>query len=94
VSRLSPAQRHKYWYDNLLRYAAKHFPRWQVRVLAAAVLAGAVGRMVTGIFGGRGLGSEFTRVLALAGDVLALGPAHARIGPGSENVCTEIKKRK
>jgi len=50
VESLAPAQRQIYWYDNLLRYAAKHFNSIQFRMVCGAVAAGVAVRMVTGIF--------------------------------------------
>lgn len=74
VANLAPAERHKYWYDNLLRYAGKHFRCWEVRMIAAAVLAGAMGRMVTGKAKAQKTGDDFPAVMRLALDVLTHGP--------------------
>jgi GT2 family glycosyltransferase len=41
VKGLSPANRHNYWYGNLLKYAARHFGIIQFRVVCAAVALGA-----------------------------------------------------
>jgi len=50
VGSLAPAQRQLYWYDNLLRYAAKHFSSIQFRMVCGAVAAGVAVRTITGIF--------------------------------------------
>ena len=41
VGLLAPGNRHKYWYGNLLKYAARHFGIIQFRVICAAVALGA-----------------------------------------------------
>lgn len=48
VSTLGVGIRHKYWYGNLLEYAAKHFGIIGFRGVAAAVVTGALLRAVTG----------------------------------------------
>ena len=48
VSTISVEIRHKYWYGNLLEYAAKHFGIIGFRAVAAAVALGALLRAVTG----------------------------------------------
>lgn len=73
IAQLRPVERQTYWYDSLLHYAGKHFTRWQVRVIAAAVLVGAFGRMVTGVSGGRVVGEQFMGVMKLAAEVLRFG---------------------
>lgn len=74
IAQLSPNERQNYWYDSLLHYTAKHFRPWEVRLIAVALFVGATGRIVTGIFGGRGLGEEFIGVLKLAARALRFGP--------------------
>jgi GT2 family glycosyltransferase len=77
IAQLPSVDRQRYWYDSLLHYAAKHFAPWQVRTIAAAVLIGAFGRMVTGVLGGRVVGEQFVGVLKQAVDVLRLGRTRA-----------------
>ncbi len=84
VEALHPATRRAYWYDSLLKYAAKHFRPAGVRVVAAAVLAGWAARRfvdlllrLTGSDAGRSLGSgdQYVKVLRLAGSCLCSGAA-------------------
>jgi GT2 family glycosyltransferase len=79
VSALPPAAARWYWYDNLLRFSAKHFHSMGFRVVSGAVLVGVLTRMA----GGRLIGSEeaatgYGRVLRLAGRALIRGPAGLR----------------
>ncbi len=77
IAQLRPGERQRYWYDSLLHYAGKHFAVWQVRAIAAAVLIGALGRMVTGVLGGRAMGEQFTGVMKRALDVWRFGRKRA-----------------
>lgn len=67
--------RNFYWYGGFLRYAAKHFSGWGVRLLGLAVLAGSVLRIATGVAHRRNLEpmAEFGVVFKLAARYLALG---------------------
>ncbi|MCU1324740.1 MAG: glycosyl transferase, family 2 [Bryobacterales bacterium] len=47
VNALAVGNRHKYWYGNLLKYAARHFGNVQFRVVCAAVALGASLRAVS-----------------------------------------------
>jgi hypothetical protein len=72
----------RYWYDNLLRFAAKHFGPIGFRVVCGAVLAGVSARVVVGILPGSGSakGRGGFRVLQFALNCLLRGPSV--FGPG------------
>lgn len=50
VNKLDWERRELYWYSSLLGYAGKHFPSGRARLVALAVMGGALLRMVTGIW--------------------------------------------
>ncbi|MEP7353753.1 MAG: glycosyltransferase family 2 protein [Acidobacteriota bacterium] len=45
IKKIDGASRELYWYDSLLRYAAKHFPTLHYRVICVAAVVSAVPRM-------------------------------------------------
>jgi hypothetical protein len=49
VGKLPSARRQEYWYDSLLRYAAKHFRPWPYRGICMAAVFGMVPRTVAGM---------------------------------------------
>jgi N-acetylglucosaminyl-diphospho-decaprenol L-rhamnosyltransferase len=53
VSKLSFREKQMYWYTNMLRYAQKHFPQRQVRILRAAIVAGMLLRSAAALLGAR-----------------------------------------
>ena len=53
VSKLSFRDKQLFWYTNVLRYARKHFPPGQVRLLRAGIVAGMLLRSVAALFGAR-----------------------------------------
>ncbi|HUI85431.1 MAG TPA: glycosyltransferase family 2 protein [Candidatus Binatia bacterium] len=53
VGQLSFADRQLFWYTNMLRYARKHFPGWQVLVLRLAVVKGMLLRCLAAPCGAR-----------------------------------------
>jgi hypothetical protein len=80
ASLLTPARRLTYWYDSLLRYAARHFGFFGFRSVAACVLLGCVARMVTGSSAG------CVRVLRLATRSLFRGRSVFRADAGGRAV--------
>jgi GT2 family glycosyltransferase len=75
VDELDPAIRRQYWYYNLLTYAGKHMRRWQVRCVAAAVVAGCAGRVLRGsLAGSPGNRRGYGRVVKFAARYLLFGP--------------------
>ena len=85
LASLSPAKRQKYWYDNLLRYAAKHFSSIQFRIVCGAVAVGAAALMVTGIvtFGRNTPVAAFGKVAAKAMVRFLTGPSRRRTLPAA-----------
>jgi GT2 family glycosyltransferase len=53
VGQLSFRDRQLFWYGNMLRYARKHFPERQVRVLRGGIAAGMLLRSIGAVFGAR-----------------------------------------
>jgi GT2 family glycosyltransferase len=53
VGRLSFRDRQVFWYSNMLRYARKHFPLGQVRLLRVGIVAGMLMRSVAAALGAR-----------------------------------------
>jgi GT2 family glycosyltransferase len=77
IAGLAPGTRQSYWCDNLLKYAAKHFSSWGLRVTAAAVLTGCVARsVVTGSWRTLLPGGELNSVMRLAGGLFRSGRAN------------------
>ncbi len=76
VSGLPLEVRELYWYRSVIRYAAKHFPSWQGRLLSLAVILGSVIRMLYGMAAGRSRGvlTAYSRVIRLAGRCIWFGP--------------------
>ncbi len=67
VGKLLWSKRQLYWYSSLLRYTAKHFGPIQRAGICAAVVAGALARLATGIWTERSL-----RPVAVCGKVVRL----------------------
>ncbi len=53
VGQLSFRDKQLFWYGNMLRYARKHFPERQVKLLRAGIAAGMLLRAIGAIFGAR-----------------------------------------
>jgi N-acetylglucosaminyl-diphospho-decaprenol L-rhamnosyltransferase len=51
VGRLKFSDKQMFWYQNMVRYARKHFSRIQVLVLRIAIFKGMVLRMIASLFG-------------------------------------------
>jgi hypothetical protein len=82
IEGLPPARRRLYWYASLLTYAAKHFSRPSVRVVAMAIMAGVGARWIGEMIGGAG-SSRYTEVIRLAWRAF-LNPDHMlRNGKGT-----------
>jgi N-acetylglucosaminyl-diphospho-decaprenol L-rhamnosyltransferase len=69
VKKLPAARMQVYWYDSLIRYAAKHFRSVSYRSVCAAALLGAVPRAVLGMIRERSLEPFFisNKTMQLAG---------------------------
>jgi hypothetical protein len=74
IPTLGEGPRRRAWYGNLLRYAAKFFGFWGLRVTAASVALGCAGRGLVAAGGGYGA------VIRLAVAAFFLGPARLRCG--------------
>ncbi len=69
VGALNFGEKQYFWYDNMLRYAHKHFATWQVVALRAGIVLGMGLRMLASLLGGKPQGVPL-------GDALR-GYAHA-----------------
>ena len=88
VSRLSSAQSRWYWYDNLLRFSAKHFHSLGFRVVSLAVFAGVMARTVSGGLTGKpGAATGYCDVLRLAAKAFVFG----RIEGGQQHGSTDAE---
>lgn len=69
VKKLPPARMQVYWYDSLIRYAAKHFGAVSYRSVCVAAFLGAVPRAVLGMIRERSLEPFFicNKTMQLAG---------------------------
>jgi N-acetylglucosaminyl-diphospho-decaprenol L-rhamnosyltransferase len=69
VSRIPAGSRELYWYGNLLKYAARHFPRIGCLAVAAAVMVGSLFRAILGFLRSGSVKpiSIYGRVFRLAG---------------------------
>jgi GT2 family glycosyltransferase len=85
VSAMPAAAARRYWYDNLLRFSAKHFGPFSFRAVCGAVLAGVAARVVMGIVPGSGWrkASGYNQAIRLAWRWLLRGPHLGEPG-GSE----------
>jgi N-acetylglucosaminyl-diphospho-decaprenol L-rhamnosyltransferase len=52
VGQLDFCYKQMLWYQNMVRYARKHFPAMQVMILRVAIFKGMVLRMIASLFGG------------------------------------------
>jgi N-acetylglucosaminyl-diphospho-decaprenol L-rhamnosyltransferase len=79
VSRISAEQRASYWCVSLLTYAVKHYRPWPFRGLCAAVVLGAIPRMVAGMISEQTLSSVVTycNIMRFAGLCL-VSPGHVK----------------
>jgi N-acetylglucosaminyl-diphospho-decaprenol L-rhamnosyltransferase len=66
IGALSLENREKYWYGNLLEYAAKHYRPIELRAICAAIVAGSILRA------GRGFRREGARVFEVYGSIVRL----------------------
>ncbi len=75
ISALPMEMRKFYWYCSLLRYAARHFNPWSFRVVCAAVILGAMPRLLAELAVERSLKplAAFGKVVQLAGRCLITG---------------------
>jgi N-acetylglucosaminyl-diphospho-decaprenol L-rhamnosyltransferase len=75
ISPLSLEKRRFYWYRSLLRYSAKHFSPLALRAVCAAVVLGAVPRLVADLATERKLDplAAFGKVVRFAGRCLCFG---------------------
>lgn len=76
LARIPEAASRWYWYDNLLRFSAKHF-RLGFRAVSAAVLLGVAARCVVGAMKGGEARSGYGKVMRSAGRALLRGRAQA-----------------
>lgn len=67
VNKVRPGLRQRYWQTNMLRYAAKHFKPWEVRLVAAVAMGSNIPRSLVSLFGG-----NFTEVAAGCAAVFSL----------------------
>lgn len=49
IAQLADSSKQVYWYDSLLRYAAKHFRPWSYRTITGAAFISVIPRMVLGL---------------------------------------------
>jgi N-acetylglucosaminyl-diphospho-decaprenol L-rhamnosyltransferase len=75
ISRLRVELRQYYWYRNLLRYSARHYPRMAFRAICLAVVAGSLMRGTAEALANRSLQplADFARVIRFAGRSLIFG---------------------
>lgn len=75
VGRLSFREKQHFWYGNMIRYARKHFSRWQVVVLRLAIAKGVAWRSLAAMLGKRPNGVSVGEAVAAYADVgmVALG---------------------
>ncbi|HVX66530.1 MAG TPA: glycosyltransferase family 2 protein [Bryobacteraceae bacterium] len=81
VSRIAVASRELYWYGNLLKYAARHFPRIGRLAVAAAVMVGSLLRAILGIIRSGSVKPVliYARVFRLAGGIMFSGSGEAPV---------------
>jgi N-acetylglucosaminyl-diphospho-decaprenol L-rhamnosyltransferase len=75
ISAIRVELRQYYWYRNLLRYSARHYPTLAFRAICLAVVTGSILRGTAAVWAGRSLQSmaAFASVLRLASRCLLLG---------------------
>jgi GT2 family glycosyltransferase len=75
IARLRVELRQYYWYRNLLRYSARHFPATAFRTICLAVVTGSILRGIAGALGDRSLKpiAVFSGVIRLAARCMIRG---------------------
>jgi N-acetylglucosaminyl-diphospho-decaprenol L-rhamnosyltransferase len=81
IPRISVEMRQFYWYRSLLRYSARHFHPWSLRVVCLAVVTGSVLRMIAELAFERSL-----QPMAVYGKVVRLASRCLVFGWGDEAV--------
>lgn len=81
VSKIPVASRELYWYGNLLKYAARHFPRTGRLAVVLAVMVGSLLRTILGILRSGSVKpvSIYGRVFRLAGSFAFSGSVEAPV---------------
>ena len=77
IRKIPLERREFYWYGNLLKYAFKHYPPLQRRLVCCSVMAGSVFRFLAGLLAPRG-----ARQFAVCRTVIRL--AFRYLGPGTK----------